>query len=118
MSIPISRLLATIFASLLGLCVYLFRSEVRKTPILPSSATKWRFYIATAGGSIFLIPLLGLVFPRVLPVFGACFFIWPLAALWLAAGPIVYRGLSAYLLSVVAALSIFFWYMFWRSSGL
>ena len=117
MSIPLTSLISAIFSFLLGVCVFLFRSETRRTEISPSRATKWRFYLARVGSFLFLVPLISLVFRPALTVFGAAFLAWPLFALWLSAAPMAYRSRSAYLLSCVSVLSIAFWYVFWRSSG-
>jgi len=117
MSIPLTSLCGAIFAFSLGTCVLLFRSETLRTETSPSRTTKWRFYVATAGSFLFLVPLLSLVLRPALTVFGAGFLAWPLFALWLSAAPLAYRRRSAYLLSCVAMLSIVFWYVFWRSSG-
>jgi hypothetical protein len=118
-NIRTAHILAAIFAVGFAACVVKFRFEIRHSAPEPSSATKWRFRVAAVGCLLYLFLAVPHGIPSLLGSFlFFLFLVWPVFALWVMAAPLPYRGGSAYLLSGVAALSVVFWYVYWRNSGL
>jgi hypothetical protein len=104
-----------ILGGLLGASFLVFRAEQKNSASPPSTATRWRFYVAVCGCCVFVLaPINYYLHLHCEGVLAYPFILWPVAAVWLMAAPVNYRFKSAYLLSAVSLLTILAWWVFWH----